>query len=217
MTQRGYDVILTAKTLDQAEAAAQALRQEAAEGAQVEALELDVTNEQHVERLLPWVTSRFGRLDTLVNNAGLVDEQGPPSISQTDMASMRHALENNTLGAMRTTQALLPLLLEGGGGNVVMVSSGMGGLNEMGSNHAAYRVSKAALNALTRIFHSEFSPAGLRVNSVCPGFVRTELSAANRHAPLDVADGARGIVWAATLDARGPSGGFFRHGQMIPW
>jgi NAD(P)-dependent dehydrogenase (short-subunit alcohol dehydrogenase family) len=125
------------------------------------------------------------------------------------------AFETNTLGALKVTQALAPLLVAAGGGNVVNVSSGMGGLTEMGGGSTPYRLSKAALNALTRVLHAELSGRGVRVNSVCPGWVRTDMGGAS--APRGVDQGASGIVWAATLEEGGPSGGFFRDGRPIAW
>ena len=114
---------------------------------------------------------------------------------------------------MRVSKALGPLL--GPGANVVNVSSGMGGIAAMGGGSLGYRLSKAALNAFTRVLHAELSPRGVRVNSVCPGWVRTDLGGAR--APRPVEEGAAGIVWAATLGPDGPSGGFFRDGKPIPW
>jgi len=97
----------------------------------------------------------------------------------------------------------------------VNVSSGMGQLSEMNGCCPAYRLSKTALNAVTRIFYDELKDTGIKVNSVCPGWVRTEMG--GEEAPLSIEEGAKGIVWAATLPADGPSGGFFRHGEVIPW
>jgi NAD(P)-dependent dehydrogenase (short-subunit alcohol dehydrogenase family) len=103
-----------------------------------------------------------------------------------------------------------------GHGRVVNVSSGMGQLSEMNGCCPGYRLSKTALNAVTRILADELLGTGVKVNSVCPGWVRTDMSGAD--AELSVEEGgARGIVWAATLPDDGPSGGFFRHGEPIDW
>jgi NAD(P)-dependent dehydrogenase (short-subunit alcohol dehydrogenase family) len=91
----------------------------------------------------------------------------------------------------------------------------MGQLSDMNGCCPGYRLSKTALNALTRILADELQDTGVKVNSVCPGWVRTEMGGPN--ATLSVEEGARGIVWAATLPDDGPSGGFFRHGESIPW
>jgi NAD(P)-dependent dehydrogenase (short-subunit alcohol dehydrogenase family) len=91
----------------------------------------------------------------------------------------------------------------------------MGQLSEMNGCCPAYRLSKTALNAVTRILADELSDTDIKINSVCPGWVRTDMGGAN--APLAVEEGAKGIVWAATLPEDGPSGGFFRQGEPIPW
>jgi NAD(P)-dependent dehydrogenase (short-subunit alcohol dehydrogenase family) len=110
-------------------------------------------------------------------------------------------------------QVLIPLMQ--GRGNVVNVSSGMGQLSDMNGCCPGYRLSKAGLNALTRIFGDELRNTGVRINAVCPGWVRTDMGGTN--AERSVEQGAQGIVWAATLDESGPSGGFFRDGKAIPW
>jgi NAD(P)-dependent dehydrogenase (short-subunit alcohol dehydrogenase family) len=156
-------------------------------------------------------------LDCLVNNAGIFPdpEPGSPgtSIFDADLDTIRRGLETNALGAIRVCQALIPLMK--GRGRVVNVSSGMGQLSEMNGCCPAYRLSKTALNAVTRILADELRGTGVKVNSVCPGWVRTEMGGPD--ATLTVEEGARGIVWAATLPEDGPSGGFFRHGEPIAW
>jgi len=102
-----------------------------------------------------------------------------------------------------------------GNGRVVNVSSGMGQLGEMNGCCPAYRLSKTALNAVTRIFADELRDTRIKINSVCPGWVRTDMGGPEAH--LSIEDGAKGIVWAATLTDDGPNGGFFRHGEPIPW
>ena len=115
---------------------------------------------------------------------------------------------------MRTMHRAVTLMERGNYGRIVNVSSGMGALNEMGSGWPAYRVSKTALNALTRIADQESSPA-IKVNAVCPGWVRTDMGGPS--ATRSVQKGVEGIIWAATLDDDGPSGGFFRDGMPIEW
>lgn len=124
------------------------------------------------------------------------------------------AISNNALSAYRTMQHALPIMARGGYGRIVNVSSGMGGLTDMGSGAVPYRVSKTALNAISRLAAFEAS-AGTKVNAVCPGWVRTDMGGSN--ASRDVETGARGIVWAATLSEDGPTGGFFRDGKAIDW
>jgi NAD(P)-dependent dehydrogenase (short-subunit alcohol dehydrogenase family) len=176
-----------------------------------------VTDEDSVQQLADFVRGRYGRLDVLVNNAGIFPDPAPwdgsSSVFDADMESVKAGFETNTLGPLRLCQTLIPLMEEQG--RVVNVSSGMGQLSEMNGCCPAYRLSKTALNAVTRIFYDELKDTGIKVNSVCPGWVRTEMG--GEEAPLSIEEGAKGIVWAATLPADGPSGGFFRHGEVIPW
>jgi len=217
IVDHGYAVVLSARSLAKAQQAAHELKAEVGGDAVLEPVELDVSNAQQAKKLAAFVEARFGRLDTLVNNAGALVEKGWPSILETNVDDVRETLEINTISALTVSQAFVPLLLKGNGGNIVMVSSGMGGLTEMGSHHLAYRLSKTGMNVLTRTLHGEFAEQGLRINSVCPGFVKTEFSPANVDAEREIPEGAKGIVWAATLDEKGPSGGFFRDGEAILW
>jgi NAD(P)-dependent dehydrogenase (short-subunit alcohol dehydrogenase family) len=206
LAARGITVVLTSRDPARGEAAARALR---AGGLDVVFHPLDVTDPGSAARLADFVAQRYGRLDILVNNAGIApDGEGPgDSLLTADPDTFRRALETNTLGA------LVPLMR--GHGNVVNVSSGMGQLSDMNSGWPAYRVSKTALNALTRILADESRDTRMRCNCVCPGWVRTDMGGSE--APRGVEEGAAGIVWAATLPEGGPTGGFFRDGQPIPW
>lgn len=200
----GHTVVLTSRT----ESAAHA----ADVDGDVIGHPLDITDDDSVQALVAFLTERFGRIDVLVNNAARIAEPSDGNLTRSTPAQVEATLHTNVVGSYRVTQALLPLLSQGG--NIVNVSSGMGGLTHMNGGHPGYRMSKAALNALTRIVDAE-TPANLRVNSVCPGWVRTDMG--GPHATRDVAHGARGVVWAATLDSDGPSGGFFRDGEPIPF
>lgn len=214
LAERGYRVVLAARREPEGRAAAEAL---AAHGLDVRFHALDVVDPDSVRVLRDDLERDVGRLDVLVNNAGIFPdpEPGSPrsSLFEADLATIRHAFETNTLGALQVCQALVPLMR--GRGRVVNVSSGMGQLSDMNGCCPAYRLSKTALNALTRILADELRDTAIKVNSVCPGWVRTDMG--GPEATLTVEEGARGIVWAATLPDDGPSGGFFRHGEPIPW
>lgn len=210
---RGYRVVLTARREADGRAAAERL---AAEGLPVAFQPLDVTDAASIAALADRIRG-LGGLDVLVNNAGVFLEPTPgtpeASVFRADLAPIRESFETNTLGPLRLCQALIPLM--NGRGRVVNVSSGMGQLAEMNGSCPGYRLSKVALNALTRILADELTGTAIKVNAVCPGWVRTDMGGAN--AELTVEAGARGIVWAATLPDDGPSGGFFRYGEPIPW
>ncbi|AHF04517.1 short-chain dehydrogenase [Marichromatium purpuratum 984] len=214
LARRGYRVVLTARRADRGEAAAEALR---AEGHDVRFHVLDVTDLGSIQALADYVCDTFGRLDVLVNNAGIFPDpppgSGTESVFSTDVETLRRGLETNTLAPLLLSQALIPLMREQG--RVVNVSSGLGQLTEMDGGIPGYRISKTALNAVTRIFAAELAETGVKINSVCPGWVRTEMG--GPQAERSIEEGARGIVWAATLPDDGPSGGFFRDGNAIDW
>lgn len=216
LARLGYQVILTSRNAEKGQAAVEACRQE---GLDISYHALDVTDADSVSRLKEYIEKTFGRLDVLVNNAGIfcepMDDNNPSagSVFNADLDHIRNSLETNTFGPLRVSQALIPLMK--GRGRVVNVSSGMGQLAEMNGGSTGYRLSKTGLNALTRIFADELKDTQIKVNSVCPGWVRTDLGGAN--AERSVAQGAETIVWAATLADDGPSGGFFRDKQAIAW
>ncbi|HEX8559814.1 MAG TPA: SDR family oxidoreductase [Pyrinomonadaceae bacterium] len=212
LAARGFAAVLTARDLRKAEAAAAALKVEGP-GVVVPA-RLDVTDPESVESARRFVEERFGRLDVLVNNAAILYDSWQRA-ETADLSVVREAFETNTLGAWRACQAFIPLLRASGGGRVVNVSSESGSLASMGAGTPAYGVSKAALNALTRMLADELRGARVLVNSVCPGWVATEMG--GPEAPRTVEEGARGVVWAATLPDDGPTGGFFRDGRPLPW
>ena len=208
---RGFDVILTARDPAKAEAAAGELQRQ---GLKVLPLRLDVTDERSVAEAARFVEERFGRLDVLVNNAAILYDTWQ-SAAGADFETVREAFETNTLGAWRVAQAFIPLLRKSRHGRLVNVSSQSGSLSSMGGGTPAYSVSKAALNALTRMLADELKADGILVNSVCPGWVATEMG--GPRAPRTPAEGAASVVWAATLDDDGPTGGFFRDGRPLAW
>ena len=213
LAARGHTVVLTARDATKGEEAAEALR---AEGGDVRFFPLDVTDDRSVAALAGWLAADFGRLDVLVNNAGIVPDRGfEDGVEGTETEVLRRAMETNLYGPHRMIRALLPLLRGSAHARIVNVSTGMAGLEEMGAGVPAYRVSKTALNALTRVTAVETAKDKILVNAVCPGWVRTEMGGAG--ANREIPEGAASIVWAATLPEGGPSGGFFRDGQPLPW
>jgi NAD(P)-dependent dehydrogenase (short-subunit alcohol dehydrogenase family) len=205
LAERSYDVIVTAR--DEAKA------REAAETIGARPLELDVADPDSIERAAVAVREDPGALDVLVNNAGIGTDWGVAG-ADPDFEAVQRALDTNFYGAYRVTVALLPLLRQSEHPRIVNVSSGAGGLTKMNGFMPGYRVSKAALNAVTRILSNELEEDGVKVNSACPGFVATDMGGPFG-AKKTVEDGAAGIVWLATLPDDGPSGGFFRDGKPI--
>jgi NAD(P)-dependent dehydrogenase (short-subunit alcohol dehydrogenase family) len=211
LAERGYEVLLSAR--EEAKATAAAAELAASTGAAVRPLTLDVSDSRSISEAAAAVRAAPGRLDVLVNNAGIGSDFGVAGVAP-DFAAIQRALDTNFYGAYRLTVELLDLLRESPHPRIVNVSSGMGGITEMGGWSPGYRVSKAALNAMTRILATELRDAGFLVNSACPGFVNTDMGGP-MGATKSVEDGAAGIVWLATLDDDGPTGGFFRDGKPV--
>jgi NAD(P)-dependent dehydrogenase (short-subunit alcohol dehydrogenase family) len=174
---------------------------------------LDVTEPATLTALADELGARFGRVDVLVNNAAIHYDTWQ-SATDADLHIVREALETNLLGAWQTTQALLPLLRASGHGRIVNVSSEGGSLASMGGGIPAYRASKAALNALTRMLAAELRADGVLVNSVCPGWVATDMGGPGGR---PVEEGAASVLWAVDLPDDGPTGGFFRDGRPVPF
>jgi NAD(P)-dependent dehydrogenase (short-subunit alcohol dehydrogenase family) len=177
----------------------------------IEPIRLDVTDQESIDQARDRIGADQGRLDSLVNNAGVYGE--PVGAADYDLDDAHEVLEVNTFGPWRLIEAFLPLLRESPQPRIVNVSSGAGQLSDMNGGRAAYRVSKAGLNALTRTLASD--ERWVKVNTMCPGWVRTDMGGSG--APRSVEEGADTAVWLATLPDDGPSGGFFRNRKPIPW
>jgi NAD(P)-dependent dehydrogenase (short-subunit alcohol dehydrogenase family) len=172
---------------------------------------LDVADPKSIDEFAQSLFEKRQSIDALINNAGtMIDDQNESeSILKTTIDTFRQTMDVNVYGPLQLTLKLLPLMHKGS--RVVNVSSGMGQLSDMGGGYPAYRVSKTAINALTRIFASELQGAGVKVNSVSPGWVRTRMG--GEEAPLTPEQGVKTIVWLATLPEDGPTGGFFDEDQ----
>jgi NAD(P)-dependent dehydrogenase (short-subunit alcohol dehydrogenase family) len=174
-------------------------------------IELDVTDQADVDDAQERIGSEVGHLDALVNNAGIYGD--PIGAADYDLDRAHEVLEVNTFGPWRLIEAFLPLMRKSTQPRIVNVSSGAGQLSDMNGGRAAYRVSKAGLNALTRTLASD--EPWVKVNTMCPGWVRTDMGGSA--APRSVEEGADTAVWLATLPDDGPTGGFFRNRKPIPW
>jgi NAD(P)-dependent dehydrogenase (short-subunit alcohol dehydrogenase family) len=208
LAEKGLAVVIGSRDPGKGEGIAKQL------GNGVVATQLDVTDEKSVRSAISFVEREFGRLDVLVNNAGIADGWSGAA-AEADLDRVKEVLETNLFGAWRLAKAALPLMRKNGYGRIVNVSSGMGQLSDMGGRSPGYRVSKTGLNALTRMLTAELQGENILVNSVCPGWVRTDMGGKN--ARRSVEQGADTPVWLATLPDDGPTGGFFRDREPIPW
>jgi NAD(P)-dependent dehydrogenase (short-subunit alcohol dehydrogenase family) len=209
LAARGARVVLTARKRAAAEAAVKTLAGKPAAAFHP----LDVTDGKSIAGLRDFLRERYGHLDVLINNAGIIAKGEAPAL-KVDLATVRETLETNALGPLHLAQALVPLLKRGSSPRIVNMSSGMGALTDNDGGYAAYRLSKTLLNGVTAILAAELAGT-IAVNSVCPGWVKTDMGGAG--APRDVAEGADTAVWLA-LDAPATlTGKFVRDREVIPW
>ncbi|MBT2289925.1 SDR family oxidoreductase [Paenibacillus albidus] len=215
----GYTVLMGSRSEARGREAAESLRQE---GIKAQFILLDLTQQATIEAAAAQIEQDFGRLDVLINNAG-ISLGGGVSPSQLKLSDLIETYETNIFGTIAVTQALLPLLLASSAGRIVNLSSGLGSLtynSDPDHEHAAfnllaYNSSKAALNAATIMFAKEFKHTPLKINSADPGFTATDLNGFT--GPRTVKQAADVIIRLATLPEDGPTGGFFAENGEVPW
>jgi NAD(P)-dependent dehydrogenase (short-subunit alcohol dehydrogenase family) len=222
LSKTGVHVLIGARNVAKGEAAVQTLQ---VEGLSAEVLELDVTQEQSVKAAAQRVMQRHGKLDILVNNAGIHPEfpQGIFSFEQLPLELLMQIYQTNVFGAFLAMREFLPLLRQSDAGRIVNVSSSVGSLTEQSNPNSpyyaitttGYNSSKAALNALTVQLAKQLTDTNIKVNSICPGWVQTDMG--TDAAPRTVAEGVRIILNLATLPEDGSTGGFFNEDGVIPW
>ena len=203
LSERGWKVILTARRKDPGSAATAKLKNSSF-------LELDITDDSSVSR----AAKQVSELDVLINNAAIIAE-GDQDILKIQPELFAGTIAANALGALRVSQAFMPQLLKSSAGRIVNVSSGAGQLSDMGTWSPAYAASKTTLNAITCLLAAALKDRGIAVNSVCPGWCRTEMGGPT--APRSVEEGAVGIVWLAADAPQDRTGLFWRDKEVIPW
>lgn len=212
LASAGFQVFLTARDRQRGEEACRNLQRD---GFSVEFLQLDVTDEDSIAQLAKELASRIDHLDVLVNNAGIILDAANDSVLQVDPKVIVQTLETNTFGPLRLTQKLVPLLEKSSSGKVINISSGGGQLTDMGDWAPAYSLSKTALNAVTGMMAAALRDKNISVNSVCPGWVRTDMGGSS--APRSVQQGADTVTWLATEAPSDLTGKFLRDRKVIPW
>jgi NAD(P)-dependent dehydrogenase (short-subunit alcohol dehydrogenase family) len=175
--------------------------------------QLDVSEEQSIADVVTYFEETCERLDVLINNAAILFDKNHASV-QVSLQDMRETMETNLYGPMMITRALIPFLKKSDDPRVINLSSTMGQFDSMGAGYAAYRISKTALNALTVIQSRELARDGINVNTMCPGWVKTEMGGSE--APRSPEEGAETAVWLATA-GKLPTGKFFKDKKEIPW
>lgn len=206
LAARGLTVYLSARDLGKARAAAASI------AGDVRPVELDVDAPFDAPSGASRLAQEIGAVDVLVNNAAIHYDNWQTAESANERI-VREAFETNFFGAWRVLRAFAPAMRARGRGRIVNVSSEAGSLASMDAGTPAYATSKAALNALTKIFAAELAGSGVLVNAVCPGWTATDMGGGGRPIP----EGAASIVWAALLPDDGPTGGFFRDGERLDW
>jgi len=175
--------------------------------------QLDVTEEQSIADLARYINESHDHIDVLLNNAAILKDENHASVL-TSLQDMRETMETNLYGPLMVTRALIPFLKKSDDSRVINLSSTMGQLSSMGAGYAAYRISKTALNSLTLIQSKELAREGIKVNSMCPGWVRTDMGGSNAERPVE--KGAETAVWLST-EGKIPTGKFFKDKKEIPW
>ncbi|MBV8732451.1 MAG: SDR family oxidoreductase [Acidobacteriia bacterium] len=219
LAKQGMTVLLGCRDLNRGETAAGRL---AHEGLSAVPLLLDVSRGETIRAAAAEIDSKYGKLDVLVNNAGIAMEFGAQP-SQANLDLVRQVYETNLFGPMAAIQAMLPLLLRSNAGRIVNVSSGLGSLSlssDPNSPYAnfrnlGYNSSKTALNAVTLLFANELRDTPVKVNAIDPGYVATDLN--NNSGPRTPEQGAQIAIQMATIGADGPTGGYFNDEGRIPW
>ena len=205
----GFAVVLCSRDLRKGELAAKELDPE---GSRIVPCQLEVDNTLSVNAMADWVKQRFGRTDVLVNNASTMYDRWATA-SNAELGTVAEAVDINLFGPWRVIHALLPMLRSSPRPRIVNVSSEGGSISVMTGGSPAYGVSKAALNALTRLLAAELARDGILVNAVCPGWPASE----NHPEGRSITQAAASVIWAVTIPNGGPTGTLTRDGQPYPW
>ena len=212
LAKAGFRVFLTARDRQRGEEASKILQQDSLS---VEFLQLDVADETSIDKLAKELPSKIDHLDVLVNNAGIYLDASNASVLEVEPTLILQTLQTNTLGPLRLTQKLVPLLAQSNAGKVINVSSGGGQLTDMSDWAPAYSLSKTALNAVTGMMAAALRDKHIVVNSICPGWVRTDMGGSD--ASRSVQEGADTVTWLATEAPSDLTGKFLRDRKVIPW
>jgi len=216
----GIHVLLASRDLSKGTAAALQLQ---GEGLDVTAVGLDVTDPASIAAAVKAIDAKYGRVDILINNAGINPQDGTRKVSEQHLATWREVFETNLFALIAVTQAFLPMLKKSDAGRIVNLSSVLASMTLHSDPTSgiydfkipAYNVSKTAVNAWTVQLAYELRDTPIKVNAAHPGYVKTDMGGPS--APMEIVDGAKTSVALALLDARGPNGAFIHMGETLPW
>ena len=211
LAKEGFEVILTARAEKKGLHAAEKLKDEDLD---VKFYQLDIINSDSIENFYQTIDSDFGKLDVLINNAAILPEPTSSGLS-AGLQEIKETIETNVYGAIVLCQKIIPLMIKNNYGRIVNLSSGLGQLKEMGGGNFAYRVSKTALHAVTKIFASETSGYDIQINCVDPGWVKTDMGGSGATSTPE--EGADTPVWLSSRPKGEPSGMFYKDRKIIDW
>lgn len=208
LLEKGLEVIITARSLENAKQSAEKLK-----GA-VTPLELDISSDQSIRQAVETLSQTIDRLDVLINNAGIYPDQNVTTLT-VSRESLLTGMNTNTFGVVSFVQTCLPLLENADQARIINMSSGMGALDGLTTSAPSYCLSKLALNGVTILLSESLKAKGIAVNSMCPGWVRTEMGGSS--APRSPEQGADTAIWLATDAPHSESGKFWRDREEIPF
>ena len=211
IAKKGFKVLLTARNSEKGMEFAEILQ---SEGLDVTFYELDVSSAESIDTFYNRVAEEFGRIDVLVNNAAIIPDARSSGLS-LEIQELQVSLETNVYGIILLSQKIITLMIKNNYGRIINMSSGMGQFADMGSGYLAYRISKTAVNTITKVLANETDSHNIQINSVDPGWVKTEMGGAG--ASLSVEEGADTIVWLSTQPDDSPTGMFYKKRKIIPW
>jgi NAD(P)-dependent dehydrogenase (short-subunit alcohol dehydrogenase family) len=211
LAQEGFKVILAGREPEAGQEATQKLKKL---NLDVSFVVMDVDNQESIRQASITLNERYGRLDVLINNAGVYLGENEKLLTM-DPSILEKSMATNFFGSYHVIQSFIPIMEKHGYGRIINVSSGYGEMREMSQQGVgAYKLSKLALNGLTQLIAAEIK-GDIKINAVCPGWVSTDMGGPS--APKSPKQAAENILWLATIGLEGPNGGFFRDGIRIDW
>jgi NAD(P)-dependent dehydrogenase (short-subunit alcohol dehydrogenase family) len=211
LAQKGFKVILASRDSEMGHEVAQKLKES---NLDVSLLVMDVNNQESIRQAAITVNERYGKLDVLINNAGVYLEENKKLVAM-DPSILEKTMATNFFGVYHVIRSFIPLMEKQGYGRIINVSSEYGAMSEMSyPGVGAYKLSKFAINGLTRLVAAEIN-SDIKINAVDPGWVSSDMGGPS--APKSPKQAAESIFWLATIGPEGPNGGFFRDGIRIDW